>query len=179
MLEELHWVSLHLTMKFLHQPTTEVTLNIHQTLKSSDLELKRMMIISVTPTMEELDLMCKLELSLINQIMMITVTLTMEDNHQALSLEWSFLLKSKFNLKYINIRMISTIMNKMSISKPWKNWWILRKRKLKLCWKINSKLKLMSLSILKNLSRSRSNTRTRLIKILFNLKSKLKEFFKH
>lgn len=178
MLEELPWVSLHLTMNCLHQPTTDVTLNIHQTLKSSDLELKRMMIISVTPTMEELDLMWKLELSLINQIMMITVTLTMED-HQVLSLEWSFLLKSKFNLKYINIRMISTIMNKMSISKPWKNWWILRKRKLKLCWKINSKLKLMSLSILKNLFRSRSNTRTRLIKILFNLKSKLKEFSKH
>ena len=103
MLEESLWVSLHLTKNCLHQLTSDVnTLNIHQTLKSSDLELKKMMIILVTPTMEELDLILKQESSLINQIMMITVILTMEEQDQALNLELSrtkILLKSMFNLQ--------------------------------------------------------------------------------
>ena len=88
MLEESPWVSLHLTKNCLHQLISDVnTLNIHQTLKSSDLELKKMMIILATPTMEELDLILKQESSLINQIMMITVILTMEEQDQALNLE--------------------------------------------------------------------------------------------
>jgi hypothetical protein len=60
------------------------------------------MIISVIPTMEELDLILKQESSLIKQIMMITVTHTMEEQDQALNLEWSrtkILLKSMFNLQ--------------------------------------------------------------------------------
>ena len=178
MLEELHWVNLHLTMNCPHLLTSDVTLNIHLTLKLSDWELKRMMIISDTPTV---GLISKLEWSL-NKIMMLIVTLTMEDQHQALNLEWSLtklLLKRMVKLMFTNIPVILIIMNKLSILKPWKNWWCFRKRRLTLCCRINPKLKLMSSTILKNLSRSKSNTKIRLIKILFNLKSRLKEFFKH